>query len=130
MVYLVNSHTNATRIRWHLWEIGLRFTPGLTPGWSFFLRLLSSLELSDTNVYEPCIRARLGTTTHFCEVAIPLSSAVERDGYTLKGFEPFFMDRFCQVACTAVERDGCTVKDFEHLFLDPRPDFSLGFPYE
>ena len=33
MVSLVNSHTNATRIGWHLWEIDLRFTPGLPPGW-------------------------------------------------------------------------------------------------
>jgi len=27
-VSLVNSHTNATRIGWHLWEIDLRFAPG------------------------------------------------------------------------------------------------------
>jgi len=27
-----------------------------------------SLQLSDTRVYEPQIRARLGTTVHFCEV--------------------------------------------------------------
>ena len=33
MVYLVNSRTNATRIGWHLWEIDLRFAPGLPPGW-------------------------------------------------------------------------------------------------
>ena len=26
-------HTNATRIGWHLWEIDLRFAPGLPPGW-------------------------------------------------------------------------------------------------
>ena len=32
MVSLVNSHTNATRIGWHLWEIDLRFAPGLPPG--------------------------------------------------------------------------------------------------
>jgi len=31
MVSLVNSHTNATRIGWHLWEIDLRFSPGLAP---------------------------------------------------------------------------------------------------
>ena len=29
----VNFHTNATRIGWHLWEIDLRFAPGLPPGW-------------------------------------------------------------------------------------------------
>jgi len=34
MVSLVNSHTNATRIGWHLWEINLRFAPGLPPGWT------------------------------------------------------------------------------------------------
>ena len=32
--------------------------------------LLSSLELSDSKVYEPYIRARLGTATHFCEVVV------------------------------------------------------------
>ena len=30
--------------------------------------LLSSLELSDTKVYAPKIRALLGTAAHFCEV--------------------------------------------------------------
>ena len=33
MVSLVNSHTNATRIGWHLWEIDIRVSPGLPPGW-------------------------------------------------------------------------------------------------
>ena len=33
MVSLVNSHTNTTRIGWHLWEIDSRFAPGLPPGW-------------------------------------------------------------------------------------------------
>jgi len=36
----------------------------------FFLSslLLSGLELSDTQVYEPCIQALLGTASHFCQV--------------------------------------------------------------
>jgi len=33
MVSSVNTHTNATSKRWHLWEIDLRFAPGLPPGW-------------------------------------------------------------------------------------------------
>jgi len=33
MVSLVNAHTNAIRIGWHLWDIDLRFAPGLPPGW-------------------------------------------------------------------------------------------------
>jgi len=33
MVSLVNSHTNPTRIGWHMWEIELIFAPGLPPGW-------------------------------------------------------------------------------------------------
>ena len=33
MVYSVNTHTNATRIGWHMWEIDLGFAPGLPPGW-------------------------------------------------------------------------------------------------
>ena len=32
MVSLVNSHTNATSKRWHLWEVDLRFAHGLPPG--------------------------------------------------------------------------------------------------
>jgi len=32
--------------------------------------LLSSPELSDTKVYEPYIRALLGTASHFCEVVV------------------------------------------------------------
>ena len=32
MVSSINSHTNATSIGWHLWEIDLRFAPGLPPG--------------------------------------------------------------------------------------------------
>jgi len=35
--------------------------------------LLSSLELSDTKVYEPYIRALLGTDSHFCEVVLKLT---------------------------------------------------------
>jgi len=37
---------------------------------SFSSLLLSSLELSDTKVYEPQIRARLRTAAHFCEVVV------------------------------------------------------------
>ena len=60
MVSLVNSHTNATRIGWHLWEIDLRFAPGLPPGWvvtmpstpeepfSFFSEAGSYLRLIDS----------------------------------------------------------------------------------
>ena len=45
MVSSVNSHTNATRFGWHLWEIDLRFAPGLPPGWpAFTLALLCALE--------------------------------------------------------------------------------------
>ena len=36
MVSLVNSHTNATSKRWHLWEIDLRFALNSTPGWLGF----------------------------------------------------------------------------------------------
>ena len=32
--------------------------------------LLSSLKLSDTEVYEPPLRALLGTASHFCEVVV------------------------------------------------------------
>ena len=41
----------------------------LWPGSSSSL-LLSSLELSDTHVYEPYIRALFGTASHICEVFV------------------------------------------------------------
>ena len=41
--------------------------------------LLSSLELSDTKVYEPQIRALLGTATHFCEAVVLRSHLFERN---------------------------------------------------
>jgi len=37
MVSLVNSHTNATRIGWHMWEIDLRFAPVVYPEWLTWL---------------------------------------------------------------------------------------------
>jgi len=42
----------------------------LSPSSSSSLLLLSSLKLSATKVYEPYIRARLGTAAHFCEVVV------------------------------------------------------------
>ena len=32
-VFLYQLLYNATRIGWHLWEIDLKFAPGLPPGW-------------------------------------------------------------------------------------------------
>jgi len=48
----------------------------------------TSLELSDTQVYEPWIRARLGTTAHFW-FYLQLPSACERGGNNYKGFKDF-----------------------------------------
>ena len=42
MVSLANSHSNATSRRQHLWEIDLRFSPGLPPGWPARARGYSS----------------------------------------------------------------------------------------
>ena len=57
---------------------GLERVLALTPSTLllFFITLVAgprrslSLTLSDTRVYEPQIRARLGTTAHFCEVVV------------------------------------------------------------
>ena len=40
--------------------------------------LPSSLGLSDAKVYEPYVRARLGTTAHFCKVVVFKLRAVTR----------------------------------------------------
>ena len=58
----------------HLFQVSL-FTRVTGP------RRSLSLKLSDTRVYAPHIRARLGTTAHFCEVVAPiLPDAVEDFG--------------------------------------------------
>jgi len=49
-----SAHTNATRIGWHLWEIDLRFAPGLPPGWRQQHRLL--LESSEVRGAIPSSR--------------------------------------------------------------------------
>ena len=48
MVSLVNSRTNATSKRWHLWEIDLEIAPGLPPGW-ILKRELRNLEPETRN---------------------------------------------------------------------------------
>ena len=57
---------------WSRYRLELRGdeTRGSTTTPDFFLLslLLSSLELSDAKVYEPELRALLGTASHFCEV--------------------------------------------------------------
>jgi len=51
--------------------------------------LRSSLELSDTRVSEPYIRALLGTASHFCEVLVPQSRIYQDDaaGEAVRNFE-------------------------------------------
>jgi len=46
----------------------------------FFALILSSLELSGTKVFEPYIRALLGTASHFCEVVILKPQASTQGG--------------------------------------------------
>jgi len=57
--------------------------------WLFFSSsLLSSLELSDTKVYAPEIRARLGTATHLCKAVVlkletvPISASLGSTDYS------------------------------------------------
>ena len=58
------------------WVVPSAHDPKLT---SFLFTLVTdpgrslSLNLSETRVYEPQIRARLGTTAHFCKVVVKLT---------------------------------------------------------
>ena len=51
----------------HIWY-EVRSGPSTRPIHSSSSLLLSSLELSDTPIFEPSVRALLGTASHFCEV--------------------------------------------------------------
>jgi len=63
----ITKYTSIRRLQDHHAHVlrPLAFCWGASRAWSSSL-LLSSLELSDTKVYEPSIRARLGTAAHFC----------------------------------------------------------------
>ena len=52
-------------------------------------RMSLSLKLSDTSVYEPQIRARLGTTAHFCRVVVPIGT----DSHTTSDCAPRVIER-------------------------------------
>ena len=49
--------------------------------------LLSILELSDTQVYEPCIRTLLRTASHFCDVDVLKLANVDGSGTNSSTFE-------------------------------------------
>ena len=61
-------------------QLSVLVPPRLSPS-----LLLSSLELSDTQVYEPYTRAFLGTATHFCEVGEEVSRPPTRPGSGFRG---------------------------------------------
>ena len=68
--------------------------------------LLSSLELRDTPVYEPEIRARLGTTAHFCKLVV--LTAAERIWNYFNGVKDFYpkemaiLSHVCRICSTEV----------------------------
>jgi len=63
---IVGSRAGGPGARWPVGGLP-RCASGWTSSSSYYL-LLSSLELRDTQVYQPYIRALLGTASHFCEV--------------------------------------------------------------
>ena len=90
MVSLVNSHTNATRIGWYLWEIDLRFAPVLPPGWFWDLKarprpdgLLARIKPRGSSVF--LFQGRVGTVEPFWAAIVELSRQPRRVGTV----EPF-----------------------------------------
>jgi len=65
MVYLVNSHTNATSKRWHLREIDLRFALNSTPGWYFDRFRLADLYRDRDQLMAALQRADGGSSGRF-----------------------------------------------------------------
>ena len=101
----LSSSSTHKHLRETGWECDSTPFPGPIPCFvrTFLITslLLSSLELSDTKVYEPQIRALLGTASHFCEVvvlklrSVPINTDPERGGdvgmsvaASLWGFRP------------------------------------------
>ena len=96
--------------------------------------LLSSLELSDTNVYEPQIRARLGSASIFFEVVencteltpSPLFSELGTDSPVTARFWPWLASpqaystpNLCILVCLVVYDSGLVT--LEHLLLSRQP---------
>jgi len=61
-----------------------------------------SLKLSDTRVYEPQIRARLGTTVHFCRVVDPNCQTMLKLTCWVRGTNPSTLGSRC--SCRASSR--------------------------
>ena len=80
MVSLVNSHTHATTKRWHLWEIDLRFAPGLPPGWPSTQPPRASIEGRASSGCSLVVQGvHHNVTTHLCH----RPSTATRVGVTL-----------------------------------------------
>jgi len=62
----------------------------------------SSLELSDTKVYEPLIRVLLGTASHFCEVVVVKLISVQSLLVTGRDAKPMWVVRVGQSTLDAV----------------------------
>ena len=73
------------RVEWynHLWALNTSLAAGnVRQVFLLFFFITLGLELSDTEVYEPSIWARLETAAHFCEVVVLRSRTVPIAGYS------------------------------------------------
>ena len=78
--------------------VPVHYTQHLVPASTYSSSLLfSSLELSDTQVSEPEIRALLGTASHFCEVVVLTSRTHHQDVVIAVG------PPLCVLACTHLQ---------------------------
>ena len=80
MVSLVNSHTNATSKRRHLWEIDLRFALNSTPGWGE-IDFCGWIEV----VRYRWLLVRQGLTLHPVRECIDYTTSMITDEKTLRG---------------------------------------------
>ena len=79
MVSWVNSHTNATSKRWHLWEIDLRFALNSTPGW---LEHFEPLRGATCSKFHETVKAIYSTRVF---LNFDLSPSIQTQGRLLAG---------------------------------------------
>ena len=100
LVSLVNSHPNATRMGWHLWEIDLRFAPGLPPGWSAVRKRQGCL---------PLPRAASLDATPTCRALTPGICRLMRAGKKDRRGAPFFFFFFFFTLVTGPRAGPCAL---------------------
>ena len=88
MAFLVNFHTNATRIGWDLWEIDLGFAPQLPPGWRTMIQQSNFLDFYQGPPVKVGGRRRRSTAAGLPAKGLDVKASICSNGSVIAGIVP------------------------------------------